>query len=137
MLSLLHTLKDVFSKEMLIDPRTRDFDGNAYQSSCRQRCATIVGRTTTIIKEVDVLIQQNSVLKSEQDFFAQLADSVLSNLKNSSDKLHTILGDANLGEKEQQLKCYGLGMTVQQSTRALIDAYLSSFGKRCDDLRNR
>ena len=125
---LLDELKNIFAEELLIDPRIRDFEITTYGNSCRQRCNNIMETTTMSIEKIKNHIEQNEVLHKEREKFAECADRIITNLQQSSGKLNTILSGSEPEEdKERQLKCYNLGMTVQQSTRAIIDTYISAY----------
>lgn len=126
--TLLNELKNIFAEELLIDPRIRDFEITTYGNSCRQRCNNIMETTTRSIEKIKNHIEQNEDLHKERGNFTKFTDKVIANLQESSGKLNTILSGSESAEgKERQLKCYNLGMTVQQSTRAIIDAYISTF----------
>ena len=127
MRGFLDELKNIFAEELLIDPRIRDYDATTYGNGCRQRCNKIMEATTAVIEKIKDHIEQNEELHAERENFLAFVDSVFDNLKQSSGKLNGILGQTDMEDKERQLKCYNLGMTVQQSTRAMIDAYISSF----------
>ena len=126
---LLEELKNIFAGELLIDPRIRDFEATTYGNSCRQRCNNIMEKTTQLTEKIKHLIEHNEELHKEKENFATFVNKIFANLQKSSGKLNTILGESETGDKERQLKCYNLGMTVQQSTRALIDAYITTFNR--------
>lgn len=123
----LDELKNIFAKELLIDPRVRDFEVTTYGNSCRQRCNNIMEITTQTTEKIKNLIEQNEVLHKEKEKFAEFTEKIFANLQESSGKLNGILSNQEIEEKKRQLKCYNLGMTVQQSTRTIIDAYISAF----------
>ncbi len=125
--TLLNELKNIFAEELLIDPRIRDFEATTYGNSCRQRCNNIMETATQTIEKIKSHVEQNEDLHKEREKFAEFTEKIYTNLQKSSGKLNNILRNQETEEKERQLKCYNLGMTVQQSTRAIIDAYISAF----------
>lgn len=124
---LLNELKNIFAEELLIDPRIRDFEATTYGNSCRQRCNKIMETVTQVIEKIKSHIEQHKELHKEREKFAEFADKIMTGLQKSSGDLNNILKNTEVREKERQLKCYNLGMTAQQSTRATIDAYISAF----------
>ena len=124
---LLDKLKNIFAEELLIDPRVRDFEITTYGNSCRQRCNNIMEKTTQAIEKIKNHIEQNENLHKEKERFTEFTNKIYINLQESSGKLSNILGNQNTEEKERQLKCYNLGMAVQQSTRTIIDTYIATF----------
>ena len=129
MADLLNSLKNIFAAELLIDPRIRDFEGTTYGNSCRQRCNNIMEKTTLLTEKIKAHIRQNKNLQEEEEKYTDAVNKIFANLQASSEKLKNILGQTNIDEKEKQLKCYNLGMTVQQSTRALIEEYTNAFNR--------
>ena len=129
MSTLLGELKNIFAAELLIDPRIRDFEATTYGNSCRQRCNNIMERTTHITEKIKNHIKQNENLHIEKENFATFINKLFTNLRESSGKLNNILSQTETDDKKRQLKCYNLGMTVQQSTRTLIDAYITAFNQ--------
>ena len=125
--TLLDELKNIFAEELLIDPRIRDFESTTYGNSCRQRCNNIMEKTTLLTEKIKKYIEQHEELHEERERFTEFVNKVFTNLQQSSEKLGNILSETETEDKERQLKCYDLGMTVQQSTRALIDTYISAF----------
>ncbi|MCY4577002.1 MAG: hypothetical protein OXB96_01030 [Candidatus Kaiserbacteria bacterium] len=129
MVIFLNKLKDIFAEELLIDPRIRDFELTTYGNSCRQRCNNILEQTTQLTEKIKKHINQHQELHAEKENFATFVNNLFTNLQQSSEKLHNILSQQEIKDKERQLKCYDLGMTVQQSTRTLINTYIAEFDK--------
>ncbi len=129
MSTLLDELKNIFANELLIDPRIRDFEATTYGNSCRQRCNNIMERTTLLTAKIENHIEQHEELHEEKERFTEFINKMFSNLQDSSGKLNNILSQQDTGDKERQLTCYNLGMTVQQSTRTLIDNYIAAFNR--------
>ena len=125
--TLLDNLKNIFAKELLIDPRVRDFEVTTYGNSCRQRCNSIMETTTQTIEKIKNHIEQNEDLHKHKKEFDKFTEKIIINLQESSKKLNGILGNQEIEEKKRQLKCYNLGMAAQQSIRSAIDAYISTF----------